>query len=276
MAKAAQTPISPTWEGYIKDFIKGLAKVSPSYGTNQIFVDVCRIMSLSLRGALTGGQEKEDIEANYQRFVEKYGAEGMRQVAELFAIVVEALELRRTDFLGQIYERLNATNKGFGQFLTPICVSELLSKVSISDRAKLNEITRMYDPSCGAGVLLLEGARHYIEMGGKQMNLLIYADDLDETACCIAYIQFSLLGYAAIVRHVDSLTQKVYEGPWYTAGYYLHSFPIRLICEKMDDAMFKQKKAEEKKEEEEAEPPPKKKPETIDVRNATLVQGELF
>ena len=269
MAKQVQAVNSPTWEGYIKDFIKGLSKVSPSYGTNQIFVDVCRIMSLSLRGAITSGQEKDDIETNYQRFVEKYGAEGMQYVSELFAIVVEALELRRTDFLGQIYERLNATNKGFGQFLTPIGVSELLSKVSIGNQSKSSEITRIYDPSCGAGVLLLEGARQFIADGGKQKNLLIYADDLDETACCIAYIQFSLLGYAAIVRHVDSLSQKVYEGPWYTVGYFLHCFPMRLMSK-----LNIKKMSDEKKNRKESGT--EIKSDVVDVRNATLVQGELF
>ena len=269
MAKANE-PVSPTWEGYIKDFINGLSKVSPSYGTNQIFVDVCRIFSLSLRGAVTSGKEKEDIEAWYQRFVEKYGKEGMLQVAHLFAIVVEALELRRTDFLGQVYERLNATVKNFGQFLTPIGVSELLSRISLGDKIKSTEITRMYDPACGAGVLLLEGAKQFIAMGGGQNNLLLYADDLDDTACCIAYIQFSLLGYAAIVRHMDSLTQKVYEGPWYTIGYFAHGFPMRLMCKAMEMKL--------PKEENDVvdELPTKKEVEVVDVRNGTLVQGELF
>ena len=220
------------WDVLMNDFIKKLQTVSQSYDQNTIFQDVCRIFSLSLRGALAIQKEEKDaIEDYYQKFVEKYGNDCMRKIGDLFAIVVEALEMRRTDFLGHIYEKLNATKKGFGQFLTPESVSRFMSMVTFAGiKTSPGNIIKICDPTCGAGILLIEGAEEFINSGGRQGDILLFADDLDDTACCITYTQFSLLGYAAIVRRMDSLANVVYEGPWYTIGYFAHAMPMRLLA----------------------------------------------
>lgn len=92
-----------------------------------------------------------------------------------------------------------------------------------------------------------------------------YGEDLDPTASYISYTQFSLLGYPAIVTNQDSLSMKIYEGPWYTPGYYLHGMPMRLLIGHMDSGI----KREDAKEED-------KKVESIDNINVRdLVQGEF-
>ena len=227
-------PEPRTWDTCRKDFIKLLPQVSPSHDIRTLFCDVCRIFSLSLRGAMAIGDEKRKIEEEYSRYAESFKKEGMDRVAMLFAIVVEALEIRRSDFLGHIYEELNATNKHFGQFFTPDHVSRLMAKVVFHENPAVvtGRIVTLYDGAAGAGALLIEGAEEFVSMGGRQADIMVYADDLDSTACCITYVQLSLLGYPAAVRRMDTILQKVYEGPWYTFGYFAHGTSFRLLAQK--------------------------------------------
>lgn len=222
-----------TWEGFYKAFLNLLPKVSNSQNPTDIFRDVCRIFSLSIRGTVTMGKEKDQIEKQYQEFAMKYGADGMTRIAELLAYVVEALELRRSDFLGHVYEAINATVKSFGQFLTPDSVARFMARIVMPEKAQEPwKIVRLNDCSCGAGALLIEAAEAFINAGGRQGDFLLYGEDLDPTACCISYVQFSLLGYAAVITHQDSLSRQVYEGPWHTPCYFAHGMPMRLLAER--------------------------------------------
>ncbi len=210
-----------------REFMRILSAASRTADQRAVFCDFCRAASLSLRGALTHGAEKQAIEAEYAALVAKHGPEGMAAFSQMLAVTVEALDASRSDFLGHLYEELNATNKHFGQFFTPDSVSRLMAEMSIGKPVP-GQIVTLADPAAGAGALLIEGAEHFIAAGGRQGDILISADDLDGTACCIAYIQLSLLGYPAIVRRMDSLAVRVYEGPWFTFGYFAYGIPMRL------------------------------------------------
>ena len=70
---------------------------------------------------------------------------------------------------------------------------------------------------------------------------------------------------AAIVTRMDSLSMQVYEGPWYTMGYFAHCMPMRRLCEDV--------KAETSEEQPPQEKNPEKPVKEINVRE--LVQGEF-
>lgn len=265
--KASKEKPLETWDDYFKAFLKLLPSVSQSIDQRTIFCDACRIFSLSIRGAVTlDATEKEEIEKAYSGFVGKYEEEGMKKIAVLLSYVVEALGLRRSDFLGHVYESLSATNKHFGQFLTPDSVAKMMARMSMhGDKPERGKIVRLNDCSCGAGALLIEAAEAFLENGGRQADLLLYGEDLDPTASYISYTQFSLLGYPAIVTHQDSLSMKIYEGPWYTPGYYLHGLPMRLLIDHMDSGIKREDAKEEEKKVESSD--------NINVRD--LVQGEF-
>lgn len=256
-----------TWEDYRKAFLNLLPKVSPSYDLRSIFCDACRIFCLSFRGVIATGKEKDEIEREYQTFVEKYGNDGMQKISILLSYVVQALELRRSDFLGHVQEGLNATRgKDAGQFYTPDSVSIMMARMCArGHQIKPGKIIKIGDPSCGAGALLIAGVEALMEAGVRQGDVLVCGEDLDPTACNIFYVQATLLGYAAIVTRMDSLSMQVYEGPWYTMGYFAHCMPMRRLCEDV------------KAETSEEQPPQEKKPEDpvkeINVRE--LVQGEF-
>ena len=135
------------WDDYYRAFLKLLPKVSDHHNQRDIFCDACRIFCLSLRGAVTiDGKENDDIEAEYQRYVTKYGREGMEKIGILLSYVVEALELKRQDFLGHIYEELSATNKHFGQYLTPDSVARMMAIITFhGEKPKHGKIVKFND-----------------------------------------------------------------------------------------------------------------------------------
>lgn len=217
-----------------EEFIRKIEKLAVRYSPIQVFQDACRMMAIAIHSPLIvfDMKEKEAIEKEYNDLLDKHGGKGAQaSFAELFALVCEKMEATRTDFLGTVLERIGANNKHTSQFLTPISVSRLMARMTFErdDRKpKPGEIVNISDPCCGAGVLVIEGANAFIDAGGRQGDILIRAEDLDYNAFNICYVQLSLLGFPAIVTRMDSLSRKVYEGPWYTPGYFLHAMPMRL------------------------------------------------
>ena len=215
-----------------EEFIKEIEKLSGRYSPLQVFQDACRMMALAIHSALLcfDPAAKERAEREYYELVEKHGKENEAAFAQLFSAVAQKLEVTRTDFLGGVMESMGANNKHTAQFLTPVDVSRMMGRMTFerAEKPVPGEIVKLSDPCCGAGVLLIEGANAFIDAGGRQGDILIRAEDLDYNAFNIAFVQLSLLGFPAIVTRMDSLSRDVFEGPWYTPGYFLHAMPMRL------------------------------------------------
>ena len=215
-----------------EEFIRMVEKLSGRYSPLQVFQDACRMMALAIHSALLcfDPAAKERAEREYYELVEKHGKENEAAFAQLFSAVAQKLEVTRTDFLGGVMESMGATNKHASQFLTPVDVSRLMGRMTFerAEKPVPGEIVNLSDPCCGAGVLLIEGANAFIDAGGRQGDILIRAEDLDYNAFNIAFVQLSLLGFPAIVTRMDSLSREIFEGPWYTPGYFLHAMPMRL------------------------------------------------
>lgn len=213
------------------EFIKTLNSIARKFPTWQVFSDAMRMMALTLRSPLLLEPcEKEECELQFSDIEERYSEE-RSQIVKLFAIVMQALEDSQTDFLGGVMERIGASNLGTDQYLTPTPVSSMMARVLAHPTDyKPGQIVTMSDPSCGASVMLIESARKFVDAGGCRSDVLLLADDLDANAFNISFVQLSLLGWAAVVRRMDSLSGKVYEGPWYTPGYFLYCMPMRRLA----------------------------------------------
>ena len=238
MSKPKEQPLE-TWDQCLKAFVRSVEALAGPCDSHTVFRDFCRAASLSMRGATTTSQTAaQAIEDEYAALAGKHGAATMERFAEMLAIVVTALEIRRADFLGgPVYEALGATrSKDMGQILTPPHVARLMAKVCLDRPVVKDRIVTLYDCCAGAGVLLLEAAEEYIARGGRQRDVYIAAEDLDPCACDIAFIQFTLLGYAATVTWMNSLTRRVHGGPWHTIGYFLHGTCWRLPAQRRDEA----------------------------------------
>ena len=212
-----------------KDFIKEVHAAARARHVPSVFAEMVRAWALAFESPLTFDAERRmAIEGAYARIKANYTEDEFSHFPVALGMVYLALTRHREDFLGHALEELGAANTHNGQFLTPVCVSRLMAQVGCQGiEYKPGEVIRLSDPSCGSSVLLIEGAEKLLADGIRQADILVLAGDIDGRACDISYIQLSLLGYAAVVQHMDALSQRRISPDRFTPGYYLHCMPMR-------------------------------------------------
>ena len=211
-----------------KDFIKEVHAAARARYAVEVFADMVRAMALALESPLTLGERRKAIEAEYAQIKGRYSEDEFAHFPIALAMVQMALEKHREDFLGHALEELGAANTRNGQFLTPVCVSRMMAAVNYRGLDYTpGKIIMLSDPSCGSSVLLIEGAEAMLADGIRQADILVLAGDIDGRACDISYIQLSLLGYAAVVQHMDALAMRRISSDRFTPGYHLHCMPMR-------------------------------------------------
>lgn len=210
-------------------FVREIEAAAGRYRAADVFVDACHMMALSVWAQLCFGEARRRAEEDYAATRAKYGEGEFAHLCEAFAALVAALEERREEFLGHVMERcFGVTNKGNGQFLTPVNLSHMMGRIVAPEPRE--EVVRLCDPCCGAGVLVIEGAEAFVERGWAQRNVCVVAIDIDGRACDMCYVQLSLLGYAGVVQQLDALSMKAYGDARYTPGWFLHGFPMRGVA----------------------------------------------
>lgn len=214
-----------------KLFIREVHAAARARYAVDVFADMVRAMALALESPFTLGERCKAIEAEYAQIKGRYTEDEFGHFPVALAMVQMALERHREDFLGHALEELGAANTRNGQFLTPVDVSRLMAAVTCRNSAGLGykpgKVISLSDPSCGSSVLLIEGSEALLSDGVRQADILILAGDIDGRACDISYIQLSLLGYAAVVQHMDALAMRRISPDRFTPGYYLHCMPMR-------------------------------------------------
>ena len=197
----------------------------------EVCADMVRTMALALESPLTLGARRKAIEAEYAQIKGRYTEDEFVHFPIALAMVQMALERHREDFLGHALENLGAANTHNGQFLTPVCVSRMMAAVNCRGLDYTpGKIISISDPSCGSSALLIEGAEAMIADGVNKADILVLAGDIDGRACDISYVQLSLLGYAAVVQHMDALAMRRISPDRFTPGYYLHCMPMRRVA----------------------------------------------
>lgn len=212
------------------EFIKEVEAAAKSRFVVEVFSDIVRAMALSIESAIRLGERRKNIEAEYDQIKSRYTKEEFSHFPHALGIVAAALEERREDFLGHALEHLGAANTRNGQFLTPVSVAQMMARISCStvpDGYKPGQVVKVNDCACGSSVLLIANAEELVRAGVRQADVLVEAGDIDGRACDISYVQLSLLGYAAIVQHMDALSMKRISPDRFTPGYFLHCMPMR-------------------------------------------------
>lgn len=210
------------------EFIRLIEGAARRTSVMDAFGDAVHLMALSLWAPLA--PNRAAVEADYGATRRKYADGDLDAFARALKLVVEELEETRKEFLGAILERIGAANKAGGQFLTPRAVGAAMAMAEADECARGHvpgEVIRIGDMACGASVLLVELAERLIACGVPKRDILVIAGDVDQRACDMSYVELSLLGYAAKVEHRDALAASDYSPPRYTAGYFLHSMPLR-------------------------------------------------
>ena len=130
------------------------------------------------------------------------------------------------DYLGEFYEdviqsKYKAGTRG--QFFTPQCVSELMSKSLLTEDCN----GMINDATCGSGRLLLDTHKY-------NPSAIMIGQDLDPVACKMAVLNFYISGVRGSILNMNTLTGEFYEA-WRVnnyLGYGLNIPHIELVNER--------------------------------------------
>lgn len=215
--------------GWQKEFIKTLEPLCREHSPWEVFTDFCAMAAISLWQPFYHNEEDENT---YLKTIRKYRKEQAHEFPKLLACVVEALEERPHDFLGEVFHALELHNKYKGQFFTPFNISLMMSRINVgkNDSRFTGSIEEhgyitLGEPACGSGGMVIAFAEAMRELEyNPQQHLLAWAKDIDYKAAHMAYIQLSLLGIPAMIECGNTLAMTTSWQRW-TCGYfwnYLH------------------------------------------------------
>lgn len=120
---------------------------------------------------------------------------------DFYPLILSSSHLESNDVIGGAYEFLIAnfasdSGKKAGEFFTPAEVSTLLAKLTKSKSG-----SRIYDPTCGSGSLLIKAGR---EVGDN--NFSLFGQEANGSTWALAVMNMYLHGYdSAIIRWGDTL-----------------------------------------------------------------------
>lgn len=145
-----------------------------------------------------------------------------------FMVLADALENEVHDFLGEFYGAIGATNEKTGQFFTPSALSEACARMIFTREHYEETIAKgqrfsICEPCVGAGSMVIEAVKLLKEWDAHPSTYYIDATDIDLRCVRMAYIQLSLLGAPAIVRHGNTLSLELWDA-WPTMTLALNPF----------------------------------------------------
>ena len=171
----------------------------------QVWSDWITISAIAVSNA-TDKSHFDEREQQYMTIVKKYTKQEVDAFADMFSILVMALEDNsEQDFLGELYMCLGLGSDHAGQFFTPYHLCEFMSAVTTPAEEFQQKIgdrgwVAVCDPTCGAGALLVVFAN---ECRKKEINyqtdVLFVAQDIDYIVGMMCYLQMSLLGMPGYV-----------------------------------------------------------------------------
>lgn len=234
----------------IKEFLTIFQELCRSRQPWQVWADTITVMACSLANVVDKTEPRHsDREKEYADCIKRLG--GVEKPANLFAIVVEALERNPDqDFLGSLYMDLELGNHWKGQFFTPYNISRMMAEMTLENCQK--QIDKegwisVCDPTVGGGTMLISAANTIRRQKVNYQNhVLFVGQDIDRIVAMMAYIQISLLGCPGYLVVGNSLVnpivgsalmpvEKEEQEFWYTPLYFSQVWHYRRLFAKMDN-----------------------------------------
>ena len=213
-----------------REFIKLLQANARAYRAHEVFRDFCELAALSISNSVDRAQF-EEREARYLQIVKRYEPEQAARFPQMLAAVTESLEAGFHDCLGALFMALELGDYWHGQFFTPYHVASAMSRMTLNDAGSMIEqhgFIRVNEPACGAGCMVIAAAEAMRDEGHNYQRVMhVVAQDIEQTAVHMAYIQLSLLYVPGIVVHGNSLARTEW-GRWYTPAHVLGGWGARL------------------------------------------------
>ena len=215
-----------------KKIIKLFEKFRYKYDMSNVFYDFLVVASVSLSNQvdLIHSEEREKY---FYEVQSKYSKEDFYVFIEILAELTKGLNIKKTDLLGEVYMQMGLGKKCGGQFFTPYCVSQMMTKMTVDKDNISNLINQkgyitMNEPCTGGGGMCIAFAEAMEESGfDPQKHLVIIAQDIDKTCVMMTYIQLSLLGIPAYVILGNTLLMEC-KDIWYTHSFIINGWPEKL------------------------------------------------
>ena len=238
-----------------KEFQKVFQDLCYSRSSWQVWSDFIYMAAAALSNAVDQtGPLHDERERRYLSTIRQYSPKHQELFPRLFAIVVDALQRNpKQDCLGELFMGLELGNHWKGQFFTPYHICELMAEVTICGDGLEKEIERkgwvgINDCACGAGAMLIAARNVMLEHNISPFGALYVAQDLDETAALMCYIQLSLLGCSGYVVIANTLTHPVTgdvldpiktedNDIWFMPMFYTEIWSMRRIWRRVDRLM---------------------------------------
>lgn len=210
----------------IKEIIKLIDSACTMHDKDRFISDLFCCMAVSISN-LVDLYQKPEREEQYLQIINRYQKKEQEAMVEicgkLFMLLSSVVYDNGAfnDYLGELFMTCFMGNKHMGQFFTPYHVSKLCAKLSIGTPNKAEgKILTINDPCCGSGGMMmaaLDVLKNDFDIN-YAMDCFVDCSDIDLRCVHMAYLQLSLAGVPAIVKHEDSLTKQLYS-VWRTPAF---------------------------------------------------------
>lgn len=210
----------------VKEIKKQVENAAYSVNTSKLISDIfeCGALAIVNKVDFTKYDEREE---RYKQIINTYKPKERELIAEIFGKIFALLSSvvyddgTFNDYLGELFMRCNQGEKRAGQFFTPYHVSRFMAEIAITDtEIKNGEIYTINDCCCGGGGMLVAALDVLKNRYGVNYtrDCFIDAGDIDARCVHMTYLQLSLAGVPAIVKHQDVFSRKLW-GVWRTPAY---------------------------------------------------------
>ncbi len=202
----------------VKEIVKLIDDAAVFHDKDRFLSDLfyCGALAISNLADLTQYDEREE---QYKQIMKNYSEKERKTMAEIFGKIFGLLSSVVyddgvfSDYLGEIFMNCNMGNKNTGQFFTPYHVSKMCAKIAIGTPNKADgKILTLCEPCCGSGGMVLAAMDVLKNDFGINyaMDCFVDCSDIDLRCVHMAYLQLSLAGVPAIVKHQDALSGKIW------------------------------------------------------------------
>lgn len=223
MKKASKSIDRPVLQE-IRTLMDGL---NCKHNRDQVLTDIFEMTAI---GISNHSDLRPDIwnrrEENYKALMERYELKDRLVLVEIFGKLFDLLtgmvDNGFDDYLGKLYMMSGTSNDKAGQFFTPydvskMCAQTVVTEEKVEEHKASGEVITITEPACGSGGMLVAALdvlwnEHEFNYAS---NVYIDCGDVDRRCVYMCYIQLSLAGVPAVVRHTNTLTLEQWD-EWHT------------------------------------------------------------
>lgn len=224
----ARTILQCTDSKQLHEIAKKIDKLNIKWDKYTFLCDLFELSAIAISNQTDIFHDKQwnEREERYKTIMNKYEKEDRFVIVEIFSMIFKLLsempENGFDDHLGKLYMMSGTSNSQTGQFFTPFDVSRMCAEVTI-DEVKVkecqekDEILTILEPTCGSGGMVLAGLSvlwNKYKFNYTQ-NVLVHCGDIDKRCVHMAYMQLSLAGVPAVIKHQNALTLETWD-EWHT------------------------------------------------------------